>query len=130
MSVQSEITRIQNEVATQTDLIQQIVAALEGKAAGGSGSGGASAEMCTITLDVDGPCPDEPVIFYTNSEGTQSCTGFTTFECLKNSTVTIFNWALMGVNGGASVDCASLLYGRAGNAIFLINGSGTITYQC
>lgn len=40
--VQSQIDRIDNEVGNQTELISQIMTALEGKATGGSTSGGSS----------------------------------------------------------------------------------------
>lgn len=49
MSIQSEITRINSGVSEQESLINQIKTALEGKAAGGGGSGG-SVETCTVTM--------------------------------------------------------------------------------
>lgn len=50
MSIASQIERIQNEVTTQEDLINQITTALQGKAAGGGSSGGASLDTCTVTI--------------------------------------------------------------------------------
>lgn len=69
MSVKSEIARISNEVSTQTGLIAQISAALEGKAAGG----GASIETCTVTLSiVFSPLSKEKyVVVYT--DGSMNC---------------------------------------------------------
>lgn len=46
MSIASEITRIRDEVADQTALIEQIKTALEGKSAGG----GVSVDTCTVEI--------------------------------------------------------------------------------
>lgn len=54
MSIQSEITRIQNSVSGQSDLLDMIIAALAGKAAGGGGNtgegAGSSGEAATLFI--------------------------------------------------------------------------------
>ena len=64
MSLQSEIDRLNNTVASQASLLSQIQTALEGKSAGGGSSGGGtSVETCTVMIkngdtscEYDGPC--------------------------------------------------------------------------
>ena len=50
MSIQSEITRIQNSVSGQSDLLDMIIAALAGKAAGGGGNTGEGTYENTIYI--------------------------------------------------------------------------------
>ena len=53
MSIQSEITRIQNSVSGQSDLLSQIQSAVDSlpDASGGSGGSGASYDACTVTIN-------------------------------------------------------------------------------
>ena len=51
MSVQTEITRINTAVNSQTTLLDQALALIQGKAAGGGG--GSSVELCTVTMNVN-----------------------------------------------------------------------------
>jgi hypothetical protein len=52
------------EIATQTELLAQAVAALEGKAGGsGGGSSGENVETCTVTFDNESLSNDSPLLF-------------------------------------------------------------------
>ena len=58
MSIQSEITRISNEVATQQVLISTIKTALQGKASGGE----LTTEVWTLTMEDGSEVEKEMVI--------------------------------------------------------------------
>lgn len=66
MSIQSEITRISTEVGTQTDLIEQIKTALNGKAVGGET--GVSPVLINFTLTY-GTSGDETTVNAQAEEG-------------------------------------------------------------
>lgn len=53
--MKNHVENANTDVATEANLISQIAAALEGKASGSGGSGGGSADTCTVTIkQIDG----------------------------------------------------------------------------
>ena len=64
MAIQEQINRITNEVSTQTNLIAQIVSALEGKSlGGGSSSSGTASDPVRNYLDYYEEPSDEPMVY-------------------------------------------------------------------
>ena len=126
MSVQTEIDRIANEVTTQTDLIGQIAAALEGKAAGGGGGGGGSLETVTITLAAIGPVGCEGMVYYTDGNIQAKSIGLEgqTASVLKNSLIII-------TNGGSGADTGELTtIGTVTGGHRLCRASESCTVKC
>jgi len=129
MSIQSEINRIRNEANTQTGLIAQIAAALEGKAAGGGSSGGSAVETCTVASDEMGV---EGSVSY--SDGTQVVMNDVhslyepggTITVAKNSLLYIDTEGTVGfgltVTGGAS-----FIYNSKSYSVLAVTGDCVIS---
>lgn len=94
--LKEEVDRISGEVADQTTLLDQALAAIANKAAGGGGSGGGSVETCavTYTLTPIGPESIETTLYYSEvaSDGSIAVVekadggnGTTTFKAVRNS---------------------------------------------
>lgn len=135
MSVKTQIDRIQDEVTAQSDLLDQIVTALEGKAAG---SGGASVQTCTVNVSADGAGGGLTKIHYCYVDdagetqyGTQSfdySISETIQNCVCNS---IFMAEYKQIStAGLTVENGEMLYGTIGYSVAIVltaSAGGTVT---
>lgn len=141
MSVNTEINRITNEVATQKSLIEQITTALDGKAAGG---GGASIETCNVSITntrfnmpimtytalIDGVI--QTVVLEDIASGTT-----TNIECIKGTKVIVsetkyaYQSGLMitTITGSITFDKYIQYTSGAASGIYTITGDGTLTLK-
>ena len=127
MSVNTEINRITNEVATQKSLIEQITTALDGKAAGG---GGGSAEACTVEILAAGPTMTTTFYFIGTDGTTQSVNCSPTDMMMGTQLVVKGNTPLasdMNISSiqepeGGAIRMGSYCYYITGNATVYIAG--------
>lgn len=82
--MKAHVGEANDEVASQVELLAQVVAALEGKAGSGGGSGGA--ETVTVTLAPSAPMWGDGKLCYLDGNGVpQIATVAGTYPVLKNS---------------------------------------------
>lgn len=103
MSVKTQIDRITGEVSTQSDLIAQIAAALEGKAAGGSGL---PAQEKTVEITTNGTHEITPDDGYTLSKVTATANVPT-----ENQVDTLLAGTITTIDSGASKIISYACYG-------------------
>ena len=133
MSVQTEINRINTAVNSQTTLLDQALALIEGKAAGGGGGG--SVELCTVSMSVNAgtfyyTTLENGVIAHKSVTKTASYSTFS-ISVVKNSIVAMsFTNYPQSTTVNSAVDPLANLVNTP-NAMYLalVKGDGaTITY--
>ena len=118
----TKIDDINNDATTATNLITQITAALEGKAAGG----GSSIETCSVTVEYEGPGSLSMTAYYVDGSGgyvSKSLPG-TISNVQKNTLVIIYESSAM-YNVSENI---TGVYFDMGVVTFFVAGDGNITF--
>jgi len=135
-----EKTATDTEVASQTDLISQIVTALEGKAAGGdsgggdSGGSGAAIETCTVTIEeIIIPMMGTDTVYYVDESLTErevpfDMAGITIANVAKGTLICITNQNVGASNEYTIVTNGSVVAWFVANC-FIVHVTGDCTVK-
>lgn len=122
----SNKTQLSNNNTQLASLIQE----LQGKATGG---GGASVEMCTVSLEIDGPYDSGNDVMYYTNQNREVVNG--TWSSLLNTPITVTKGSLLILYGlmatqfdlgGNGTEEVNEFLGNDIFVIFMINGDCTI----
>ena len=120
---------LDDELATQDDLIAQIIAGLEGKAAGDSG--GNSVTMCSVTFVNNS---DDSITLYPKYEGYSGSVNVDRFESAtievpKNSAVWFTGWVPLGGSASPTTAGSVTIGSSTYEGMAAIYTDGTITIR-
>ena len=102
---------------------------ITGTHSGGGSGGGGSVEMCTGTLVIDAPTPDDFTVYAVNENLQVTTTVFGmmsggTFQAAKGTVVAITPWSTLSLVSGGCTKC----FGMMGGGAFVVSDDFTLTY--